>query len=86
MLALTAPDAWRGLVLLERTDATDLAGLRRRVARYWERYGPDATTHDPLETARLFIERENQPRTGWLKRLTGRFGRNGTGDEPARRR
>ncbi|MFE1437435.1 hypothetical protein [Streptomyces sp. NPDC058739] len=71
VLALTAPQGPRGPVVVTRTDVDDLAGLHRRVARYWERHQQGNTPLGPVPTARFLIERDNEPRTGWLSRTTG---------------
>ncbi|AXE78112.1 hypothetical protein C5746_15500 [Streptomyces atratus] len=82
VLALTAPEGWTGSVVLTRTGRGDLVDLERRVARYWQRHQIGKPPRDPLETARFLLDRDNQPRMGWLSRVTGLLRRNGPGDEP----
>ncbi|MGW1887324.1 hypothetical protein [Streptomyces sp. NPDC001970] len=64
VLALAAPEAWEGPVVLTRTDGADLADLEQRVARYWQLHQVGQPPRDPLQTARFLIDRDNQPRRG----------------------
>ncbi|MGY4983473.1 hypothetical protein ACWCYL_41195 [Streptomyces sp. 900105755] len=82
VLALTAPEGWEGPVVLARTGRGDLVDLEQRVARYWQRHQLGKPPLGPLETARFLIDRDNQPRVGWLSRVTGLLRRNSLGDEP----
>lgn len=83
LLALTAPEGPQGPVVLTTTDRSDLADLERRVARYWQRHQIGQPSRDPLQTARFLIDRDNQPCTGWLSRVTDRLlRRNRPEDEP----
>jgi hypothetical protein len=81
VLALTAPEGPEGPVVLIRTGRGDLADLERRVARYWQRHQIGQAPRAPLQTARFLIDRDNQPRKGWLSRVAGLLTRNGPGDE-----
>ncbi|MFE3032390.1 hypothetical protein ACFXKY_12135 [Streptomyces canus] len=81
VLTLTAPEGPEGSVVLSRTDSVDLGDLERRVAIYWHRYQTGQPPRDPHQTARLLMDRDNQPRRGWLGRVTGLLGRNHAGDE-----
>ncbi|MEU6251135.1 hypothetical protein [Streptomyces sp. NPDC047043] len=83
VLALTAPEGPEGSVVLTRTGRGDLADLERRVAHYWQRHQVGQPPRDPLHTARFLIDRDNQPRMGWLSRVTGLLRRNSPGAEPA---
>ncbi|MEV5463311.1 hypothetical protein [Streptomyces sp. NPDC002788] len=83
VLALTAPEGPAGSVGLTRTGRGDLADLERRVAHYWQRHQVGQPPRDPLQTARFLIDRDNQPRMGWLTRVTGLLRRNSPGDESA---
>lgn len=83
LLALAALEGPQGSVVLTTTDRSDLADLERRVARYWQRHQIGQPSRDPLQTARFLIDRDNQPRNGWLSRVTGRLlRRNSPEDEP----
>lgn len=84
VLALTAPEGPQGPVLLTRTGRADLADLERRVARYWERHQRGQPSCDPPQTARFLIDRDHQPRTGWLSRVMGLLRRDTPGDWPTR--
>ncbi|MFG2386444.1 hypothetical protein [Streptomyces avermitilis] len=64
VVALTAPEAWRGPVVLTRTDRADLVDLKRRVARYWQLHQVGQSSRDPLQTARFLIDRNDQSRRG----------------------
>ncbi|MFD9602826.1 hypothetical protein [Streptomyces sp. NPDC059970] len=75
VLALSAPEAWKGPVVLTRTDGVDLADLERRVARYWQLHQAGQPPCDPLQTARFLIDRDNQPHRGWLKLFTALLSR-----------
>ncbi|WP_158711545.1 hypothetical protein [Streptomyces xylophagus] len=70
VLALTAPEGPEGPVVLSRTDDVDLGDLERRVAAYWHRHQTGRPPRDPLQTARFLIDMANQPRRGWLGRVT----------------
>jgi hypothetical protein len=83
VLALTAPEGPEGSVVLSRTGRGDPADLERRVARYWQRHQVGQPPRDPRQTASFLIDRDNQPRAGWLTRVTGLLKRNSPGDEPA---
>lgn len=83
VLALTAPEGWEGPVVMTRTGRGDLVDLERRVARYWQRHQMGKPPLGRLETARSLIDRDDQPRAGWLSRVTGLLRRNSSGDEPA---
>ncbi|MGV9341772.1 hypothetical protein [Streptomyces sp. NPDC003688] len=72
VLALTAPDGWRGPVVLARTEEFDTAGLERRVTRSWQRHQAGHPPLDPSETAHRFLDEESHPREGWLARLLKR--------------
>ncbi|WP_189542946.1 hypothetical protein [Streptomyces gelaticus] len=61
VLALTAPEGWKGSVVLTRTGRSDLVDLDRRVARYWQRHQTGKPPRDPLETARFLIDRTISP-------------------------
>ncbi|MFG2732480.1 hypothetical protein [Streptomyces canus] len=76
VLALTAPEGPEGSVVLNRTGRGDPADLERRVAHYWRRHQVGQPAGDPLQTARFLIDRDNQPRMGWLTRVTGLLRRN----------
>ncbi|MFJ1544566.1 hypothetical protein [Streptomyces sp. NPDC088246] len=76
VLALSAPEAWRGPVVLTGTDGVDLADLERRVARYWQLHQVGQPPCDPQQTARFLIDRDNQPHRGRLKLFTALLGRN----------
>ncbi|MFJ9709579.1 hypothetical protein [Streptomyces sp. NPDC101234] len=82
VLALTAPEGWEGPVVLTRTNRSDLVDLERRVARYWQRHQIGKPAQGLRETARFLIDRDNQPRAGWLSRVTGLLRRNGREGEP----
>ncbi|MFG2961485.1 hypothetical protein ACGF5O_48205 [Streptomyces sp. NPDC048291] len=82
VLALTALQGPEGPVDLTKTDSSDLADLERRVARYWQRHQVGQPPRDPLRTARFLIDRDNQPRKGWLSRVTGLLKRKSPGGEP----
>ncbi|MFF5476736.1 hypothetical protein ACFY5C_05175 [Streptomyces sp. NPDC012935] len=69
VVALTAPESWRGPVLLARTGRTDLADLDRRVARYWQLHQVGHPSRDTAQTARFLIDRENRSPKG-RKRFT----------------
>ncbi|KND26351.1 hypothetical protein IQ63_37295 [Streptomyces acidiscabies] len=73
VLELSAPDGYEGPVLLHRTGRTDLAGLERRTARYWARYGqrywPGAAPLGPEEMARLLLAPEERSGGGVSRRL-----------------
>lgn len=81
VLALTAPDAWRGPVILTRTDRADLADLQRRVARYWQIHQAGQDPRGPLQTARFLADKDDQPQPGRMKRLIGLLIGGGCGDE-----
>ncbi|MFJ5774548.1 hypothetical protein [Streptomyces sp. NPDC093094] len=76
LLELTAPDGWKGPVVVARTDRADLAALEQRVARYWQRHQRGQVPRDPLQTARFLIDRDNQPRNGRPARLARLLRRN----------
>ncbi|MFI0898353.1 hypothetical protein [Streptomyces sp. NPDC020983] len=76
--ALTAPDGPDGPVALARTGGGDPGDLERRVARYWIRHRTGRPPQGPLETARLLIGSDDEPRGGWLGRVVGLL-RRGTG-------
>ncbi|MET9735191.1 hypothetical protein ABZZ79_32530 [Streptomyces sp. NPDC006458] len=76
LLALTAPDGWKGPVALARTGRADLADLEQRVACYWQRHHRGQVPRDPLQTARFLIDRDSQPGNGSLVRLTRLLRRN----------
>ncbi|GAA5701555.1 hypothetical protein [Streptomyces avermitilis] len=82
VLALAAPEAWKGPVVLTRTDGADLADLERRVARYWQLHQVGQPSRDPSQTARFLIDRNNQPHRGWLKRLSNLLRRKSRGSGP----
>ena len=71
VLALTAPQGPQGPVDLTDTGRDDVADLERRVVRYWQRHQMGRPPRDPLRTARFLIDRDNQPRKGWLSRVPG---------------
>ena len=81
VLELSAPEGYEGPVLLRRTDRTDPAGLERRTARYWARYGqryrPGYAPRGPEETARLLL-------AGFLQRHGERSGGGGSRRLPRR--
>lgn len=81
VLTLTAPEGPEGPVVLSRTDNVDLGDLERRVAIYWHRHQTGQPPRDLLQTARLLIDRDKQPHTGWLGRVTGWLRRDRAGDE-----
>jgi hypothetical protein len=83
VLALSAPEGPEGRVVLTRTGSGDLADLDRRVARYWQRHQTGRSPCDPLQTARFLIDRANQPRRGWLNRVTALLRRDRSVDQPA---
>ncbi|MFH9970180.1 hypothetical protein ACH4PR_54980 [Streptomyces mirabilis] len=85
LLALTAPQGPEGPVELTTTDRSDLADLERRVSRYWQRHHTGQPPCDALQTARFLIDRDNQPRKGWLSRVTGLLKRNSPGSESTSR-
>ncbi|MFJ8503493.1 hypothetical protein [Streptomyces avermitilis] len=82
VLALTATEAWKGPVVLTRTDGSDLADLERRVARYWQLHQVGQPSRGPLQTARFLIDRDDQPQRGWLKRLSDLSSCNSGGNGP----
>ena len=63
VLALTAPDAWSGPVVLTRTDERDNADLERRVARYWQLHQHGQPPRDPHQTACFLMDRDSHPGT-----------------------
>ncbi|MEU6096711.1 hypothetical protein [Streptomyces sp. NPDC047079] len=75
VLALSAPEPWKGPVVVTRTDRSDPADLERRVARYWQVHQKGQSPRDPRDTARFLIARDNRPREGWLNRVTHLLGR-----------
>ncbi|MFE7439047.1 hypothetical protein ACFU7X_01035 [Streptomyces chartreusis] len=79
VLALTAPEGWKGPVVLTRTGRSDLVDLERRVARYWQRHQTGKPPLGPQETARFLIDRDNQPHVGWLSRVIGLLRRSSPG-------
>lgn len=82
VLALTASEGPEGLVVLARTGSVDLGDLERRVACYWRRHQTGQAAHDPLQTARFLIERDNRPPRGWLGRAVGLLRRRTAGTGP----
>ncbi|MEU1622857.1 hypothetical protein ABZ479_36885 [Streptomyces sp. NPDC005722] len=81
VLTLAAPEGPEGPVVLSRTDNVDLGDLEARVATYWHRHQTGQPPRDPLQTARFLIDRDKQPHTGWLGRVTGWLRRDRAGDE-----
>ncbi|CAM5510938.1 hypothetical protein [Streptomyces aurantiogriseus] len=71
VVALTTPEAWRGPVVLTRTDRADREDLARRVARYWSLHQEGRSACDPVQTASFLIDRDNQLWKGRLRRLLG---------------
>ncbi|MGX9885569.1 hypothetical protein [Streptomyces sp. NPDC002276] len=69
VLTLTAPEGPEGPVVVSRTGSVDLDDLERRVAVYWHRHQTGRPPRDPLRTARFLMDRDNQPRRGWLGRV-----------------
>ncbi|MEU1534925.1 hypothetical protein [Streptomyces fagopyri] len=63
VLALTAPEAWKGPVVLTRTDERDSADLERRVACYWQLHQHGQPPRDPHRTARFLMDRHTHPGT-----------------------
>ncbi|MEU1036374.1 hypothetical protein ABZ402_48725 [Streptomyces mirabilis] len=81
VLTLTAPEGPEGSVVLSRTGSVDLGDLGRRVAIYSHRHQTGQPPRDPLQTACFLIDRDNQPRRGWLGRGADLLRRDGAGDE-----
>lgn len=82
-LSASAPEGPQGSVVLAETGRVDLDDLERRVARYWRRHRAGEPPRDPLQTARFLIERDGEPRRGWLSQITGLLRRGAAGAEPA---
>jgi hypothetical protein len=70
VVAATAPDGWKGPVLLARTDRVDRADLDGRVARYWRLHQVGQPPLDPVQTVGFLIDRDSRPRKGWSERFT----------------
>ncbi|MEV0909939.1 hypothetical protein [Streptomyces hokutonensis] len=81
VLTLAAPEGPEGSVVVSRTGSVDLADLERRVAGYWHRHQTGRPPRDPLRTARFLMDRDDQPRRGWLGRVTDLLRRDHAGDE-----
>ena len=81
VLTLTAPEGPEGWVVVSRTGSVDLDDLERRVAGYWHRHQTGRPPRDPLQTARFLLDRDNQPRRGWLGRVADLLRGDRAGDE-----
>ncbi|MET8983297.1 hypothetical protein ABZX85_47820 [Streptomyces sp. NPDC004539] len=58
VLELTAPQAWKGPVVLRRTGASDPGGLEAWVGRYWARYRVGEVPLGVEETVRAVLAEE----------------------------